>query len=95
MTECRHPIANPSVVLREEFEDWAILYNPETADAVGINSMGVAIWKRMDGGRGIDAIVAEIQDAFDDVPDAAEEDISAFITDLIERGLAGYERERP
>jgi hypothetical protein len=28
------PIANPVVVLREKFDDWAILFNPDTAGAV-------------------------------------------------------------
>ena len=45
------PIANPVCVLREEFDDWAVLFNPDTADAVGINPVGVAVWKLMDGRR--------------------------------------------
>jgi len=30
------PIPNPFVVLREEFDDWAILFNPDNARAVGL-----------------------------------------------------------
>ncbi len=26
------PIANPMIVFREEFDDWAVLFNPETGD---------------------------------------------------------------
>ena len=48
------PIANPIIVLREEFDDWAVLFNPETADAVGTNPVGVAVWKQMDGQRSIE-----------------------------------------
>jgi hypothetical protein len=47
------PIANPTVVLREEFDDWAILFNPDTAEAVGTNPVGVAVWKLMDGRRNL------------------------------------------
>lgn len=47
------PIANPIVVLREEFDDWAVLFNPDTADVVGINPVGVAVWKWMDGQRSL------------------------------------------
>ena len=49
MNQTDKPIANPIVVLREEFDDWAVLFNPDTADALGINPVGVAVWKRMDG----------------------------------------------
>ena len=54
-------IVNPSVVLREEFDDWAILFNPDSANAVGINPVGVAVWKLMDGHRGTEDIIAEIR----------------------------------
>ena len=85
------PIANPLVVLREEFDDWAILFNPDTAEAVGTNPVGVAVWKLMDGKHGIDEIIAEIEDQFAHVPDAATKDIPAFIKDLTQRGFVGYE----
>ena len=85
------PVANPTVVLREEFDDWAILFNPDTAEAVGTNPVGVAVWKLMDGRRTLEQIVVEIHDQFADVPDAAEKDVTTFIKDLAERGFVGYE----
>ncbi len=87
----KKPVASPVVVLREEFDDWAILFNPDTADAVGTNPVGVAVWKLMDGKHGIKEIIAEIKDQFADVPDAAAKDIPAFIKDLTRRGFVGYE----
>jgi len=87
----KRPIANPVVVLREEFDDWAILFNPDTADAVGTNPVGVAVWKLMDGKHGIEEIIAKIKDKFADVPDAATKEIPAFIKDLTQRGFVGYE----
>lgn len=89
----RQPVANPVVVLREEFDDWAVLFNPDTGDAVGINPVGVAVWKLMDKGQGLEAIVAKIHDRFADVPEAATEEISAFVGELAERGFVGYEWE--
>lgn len=85
------PIANPTVVLREEFDDWAILFNPDTAEAVGTNPVGVAVWKLMDGRRTLEQILVEIHDQFADVPNAAEKDVTAFVKDLAERGFVGYE----
>ena len=85
------PIANPTVVLREEFDDWAILFNPDTAEAVGTNPVGVAVWNLMDGTHSLKEIVVEIHDQFAGVPNAAEKDVTAFIKDLAERGFVGYE----
>ncbi len=91
MDRTDRPIANPVVVLREEFDDWAILFNPDTAAAVGINPVGVAVWKRMDGKTSLEEIVSEIQTSFEDAPEAALEEIAAFVDKLAEDGYVGYE----
>ena len=83
------PIANPIVVLREEFDDWAILFNPDTSDTMGTNPVGVAVWKRLDGEKSILDIVSEIRNSFEDAPDAAFEEISAFVNTLAEKGMLG------
>lgn len=85
------PIANPTVVLREEFDDWAVLFNPDTAEAVGTNPVGVAVWKLMDGRHSLEEIIREIKEQFADVPDAAVQDVTSFIKDLSQRGFIGYE----
>ena len=91
MNQTDRPIPNPIVMLREEFDDWAVLYNPDTADAVGTNPVGVAVWKRMNGKRSLKDIVAEIKISFEDVPEAALEDITTFVGTLAEQGFVGYE----
>lgn len=85
------PIANPIVVLREEFDDWAVLFNPDTADAVGTNPVGVAVWKRMDGKRSLEEIVSEVRKSFEDAPDAVFDEIAAFVNTLAENGFVGLE----
>jgi SynChlorMet cassette protein ScmD len=91
MNQTDRPIANPIVVLREEFDDWAVLFNPDTADAVGTNPIGVAIWKRMDGKRSLEDIVSEIRTSFEDTPDAAFKEIAAFVNILEVKGFVGLE----
>jgi SynChlorMet cassette protein ScmD len=91
MNQSDRPIANPIIVLREEFDDWAILFNPETAAAVGINPIGVAVWKRMDGKRSLKEIVLEIKSSFEDAPETALEEIAAFVNTLAEQGFVGLE----
>jgi SynChlorMet cassette protein ScmD len=93
MNQTDKPIANPMVVLRTEFDDWAVLFNPDTADAVGTNPVGVAVWKWMDGKRSIEDIVSEIRKSFEDTPDAAFKEIAAFVNTLEEKGFVGLEVE--
>ena len=94
MNPTDRPIANPIVVLRAEFDDWAVLFNPDTADAAGTNPVGVAVWERMDGKRSIEEIVSEVRNNFEDTPEAAFNEISAFIDTLEMHGFVGLEAAR-
>jgi SynChlorMet cassette protein ScmD len=87
------PIANPLVVLREEFDDCAILFNPDTADAVGLNQVGVAVWKQLNGKNTLEDILKEIQAEFSETPETAPDEIQKFINELAEHAFVGYEVE--
>ena len=94
MSQVNNPIANPLIVLREEFDDWAILFDPDTGDAFGVNPIGVRIWKRLDGKHSVEDILKDLQDGYEDVPNEAESDLEEFIEGLVQRGLAGYEVQK-
>ena len=81
------PVADPEVVLREEFDDWAILFHPLTNEAVGIGPVGVAIWKLLDGQRTLAQVAAEIEAQCSDAPDTVLEDTLEFVEDLQRRLL--------
>lgn len=85
------PIPNRDIVLREEFDDWAILFNPDTAAAVGVNPVGVATWKLIDGERSLADIAEALRDHFDAVPDTVTDDLAGFIEQLTEYGFVGRE----
>ncbi|MBN1439767.1 MAG: SynChlorMet cassette protein ScmD [Anaerolineales bacterium] len=91
MATLQKPLINPVVVLREEFDDWAVLFNPDTAEAVGINPVGVAVWKLMDGRQTLEQIASQIQERFARVPGTVSEEIDEFVADLARRGFVGYE----
>ncbi len=88
-------MVNPVIVLRKEFDDWAILYNPDTAEAVGINPVGVAIWELLSRQADIKEIVKSINQNFAGVPGSAREEIEAFIADLTHHSFIGSELEFP
>lgn len=90
MTASKRPIANPDVVLREEFDNWGILFNPDTGNAVGVNCLGAYIWKKLDG-RKIDDVIKSISDDFSEVPENANREVATFINELEKYGLVGYE----
>ncbi len=87
----RKPKAKRAVVLREEFDDWAVLFDPDSAQAVGINPVGVTIWKSMDGTRSLEDIARALPERFDDVPGSALEQVRAFVDELERRGLVALE----
>jgi len=85
------PIANPMLVFRDEFDDWSILFDPDRGDSFGLNPVSAFIWKRLDGTRTIRDIYTDLLANCDDVPDTAENDIAAFVAELIKKGYAGTE----
>ena len=91
MSENDLVITNPLVVLREEFDDWAVLFDPSTGDGFVINPVRLYIWKRLDGKHTVKDILDELCNDCDNMPDDAESFIQEFIQELVKRGLAGYE----
>ena len=89
-----NPMANTLLVLREEFDDWAILFCPDSGEAYGINPLGVFVWKRLDGFHSEEDILQEVRAACVDVPDDAAAHIAEFIHCLVEKGFVGYELTR-
>lgn len=93
-THSKKPVANPVVVLKEGNGDWVVLFNPDTADAVGINQVGVMMWELMDGRHSLEDILRAVKGRFADVPASVEDDVAAFVDDLTARGFVGYELEK-
>ncbi|MBW1837838.1 MAG: SynChlorMet cassette protein ScmD [Deltaproteobacteria bacterium] len=84
-------IANPLLVFREEFDDWAILFDPDTGDGFGLNPISAFIWKRLDGKHTIQDILKELREDCKDMPENAEQEIKDFIEELLGKGYAGYQ----
>jgi len=80
---------NPDIVLREEFDDWAILFDPNTGKAYGINPVSVLIWKNLDGKHTIDDLMTDLKEQCNNIPDNARDDLVMFLDQLVEKGFAG------
>lgn len=86
--------ANPLIVLREEFDDWAILFDPDSGNTFSLNPIGVLIWKQLDGHHSIEDIVHSIEEAADNVSSDVAAHVRAFLGDAIRLGLASGESQR-
>lgn len=87
------PVRNPFVVLREEFDDWAVLFNPDAGRGFGLNPTGVYVWQLIDGERSIDDILKTLRRNALETPTDADEQISAFVDELAQCGLASCAAE--
>ena len=85
------PLADPQLVLREEFDDWAILFDPDTGNSFGLNPVSVFIFKHLDGRHTVEDIMNKLRLECDDAPEDAENYVSEFIDDLVSKGYAGHE----
>jgi SynChlorMet cassette protein ScmD len=86
------PIVNPRIVLREEFDDWAVLFNPDAGlgfAGFGLNPTGVYVWKLLDGEHTLDAVLQEICRHAESVPEDACDHIDGFVATLLTEGLVG------
>jgi len=76
------------VVIREEFDDWALLFDPDTGNVCGVNPVGVQIWKMIDGKRTVRDISRMIAEKYPDAAESVEEDVISFVSAISEKGYA-------
>lgn len=81
------PRVNPSIVLREEFEDRAILFDPDTGDTFGLNPVSLLVWKCLDGCHSLEDILKKLRASFKNVSPKAQGQVKSFIQELIRKGL--------
>jgi SynChlorMet cassette protein ScmD len=91
LSEKGNVMANPMVVLREELDDWAVIFDPSNGEGFAINPVSLYIWKRLDGKHTTKDILAELSKDCNNLPEDAESSIDEFIQEVVKRGLAGYE----
>jgi SynChlorMet cassette radical SAM/SPASM protein ScmE len=76
------------LVLREEFENTVFLFEPETGETIGLNSVSALIFKCLDGRHALKDILEKLEDQFANVPGDAATQVKGFIQELNRRGLA-------
>jgi hypothetical protein len=83
-------LCNPDVVLREEDESGALLFNPDTNQVKVLNATGLFIWKQFQSENNPGTILKAIAESFEDVPEAqVTDDVEQFVNELLESGFLG------
>ncbi|MFH1386589.1 MAG: SynChlorMet cassette protein ScmD [bacterium] len=91
MATMEKAIINPNIVLREEFDDWALLFDPDTGKTFGLNPISVFIWKQLEEKATHDEIINKIKQEWSKVPASVEKQVNDFIVSLAEKGFVGCE----
>lgn len=82
-------IQNPSYVLREEEDDAALLFDPDTGAIRVLNGTALAVWQRLDGRRNLAQIVADLRDEYDGLDAEAEQQVAELLQAFHAMGAAG------
>lgn len=78
---------NPDIVLREEYDDWAVLFDPDSGKTNGISPTGAFIWKRLNGTLTKKEILQQLAGECDaGIPEEAAGHYDEFITALRKKG---------
>ena len=84
----RKYMQNPVVNLREEDEDGALLFNPDSNRIQLLNNTGFFIWKFCSEGRTLSDISEAVRQEYSDVPkEQLNEDVKQFLDEMFEIGF--------
>jgi len=82
-------VVNPCMVLREESDDCALLFDPDSGRVHLLNPTGVAVWKRLDGRRSLHEVSVSLADDFEGMGPDAEAQVLALVRALADLGAVG------
>ena len=82
---------SPNIVLREEADDWGILFDPDTGNSVVLNPVAISMFKAMRKTQDAAKVAAMIREEYDDVPETLESDFSELVENLARHGFIGFE----
>ncbi|MDB5712183.1 MAG: PqqD family protein [Sphingomonas bacterium] len=80
-------LSRSGTALSTEVDGEAVLIGIETGRYYGLDSIGTAIWNRIEEPCRFDALCARLIEEFDGDPVVIEEETRAFVAQLVEREL--------
>lgn len=84
------PVPSSTIVFREEFDDWALLFDPDTGEVYAVNPVAAFVWKHMDGRRSVTDLASLVAASFENVPETADRDVLRYLEKLEAKGFLGF-----
>lgn len=79
---------NPLAVFRQEFDDSAILFNPDSGEIFALNPTGRVIWQALSDGLERDEVLKRLaEECRSPLPPEAEKDMDEFMDALKAKGF--------
>lgn len=84
---------NGNVVLRQEFDEWGILFDADSGEGFAVDPVAIFIWQQLDGQKAVADICNLVKQNFAAPPedDMLAVDCTKFINLLAEHGLVSIE----
>ena len=80
-------VRHPEVESNRLPDQTVLLFQKDTSLAVPVNAEGAAIWKMCDGAHTIDQIVDKLAEIYDQERSRIDQDVRAFLGELVRLGL--------
>ena len=84
---------SPNIVLREEADEWGILFDPDTGNSVALNPVALTMFKMMRKTQDIERVIEAVREEYDEVPDDIYDDLKELVETLAEGGFVGFADE--
>jgi len=82
-------VLNPNMVLREEGDEGAILFDPDSGAVRVLNLTATTIWKLLEQERTLRQIMAALREQFEGMDEQAEEQVLGLVRELVRLGALG------
>jgi len=85
---------HPEVELNPLPDQTVLLFQKDTSLAVPVNAEGAAIWKMCDGAHTVDRMVDSLREIYDQERSRIDQDVRAFLGELVRLGLVDRQPSR-
>jgi hypothetical protein len=83
-------IRNPDVVVHEEDEDGALVFNPDNDQVKVLNRTGFFIWRLCDGTNDLDGMIIAVNNAYAGAAGhQVARQVASFIDEMVRSGFVG------
>jgi hypothetical protein len=90
MESSQTPHRKDEVVHRDLADGDSVLLHVGSGNYHGLNGVGSAVWRLIDGKRTVAELIATLRTQVDNPPDSLAADVTGFLDDLHARALIGF-----